>query len=152
MHAQVPQFIDIEDRIIGPFTLKQFGYLAAGAVVVGIFYMIFELWIVIIFGIPVFALSGALAFYTKNGRPFIYYAMSFLGYGVKQHIYVWKKPLEEYDIFFKQKTLEKEAMKKVEFTQSSIKKSGWSLDLFGKKEVAPQTELSPQEELQTPGK
>jgi len=38
MQYQVPQFIEVEDRIIGPLTLKQFLYLAfAGAI-------LFVLW------------------------------------------------------------------------------------------------------------
>lgn len=153
MHAQVPQFLDIEDRIIGPFTLKQFGYIAGGAIAVGGLYVFFQLWVVIFFGLPIIGLALALAFAPPiNGQPIINFLLGFLGFGIKQHIYVWNKPMEEYDVFFKQKTLEKEALKKVEFAQSSIKKSGWSLNLFGKKEVTPQTELTPQEELQIPGK
>jgi hypothetical protein len=31
MQFQVPQFLDVEDKIIGPFTIKQFLYLAGGA-------------------------------------------------------------------------------------------------------------------------
>ena len=31
MMFSVPQFIDVEDKIIGPLTLKQFIYLAGGA-------------------------------------------------------------------------------------------------------------------------
>lgn len=142
MHAQVPQFIDIEDKIIGPFTLKQFGYLAGGLAIAGMFYMFLTLAVAIIFGLPIVLFSLALAFYTINGRPFLYYVSSYLGYGIKQHIYIWQKPLEEYDVFLKQKSLEKkaQAIKIPEFAQSSIKKSSWSLDLFGKKEIFQKTE------------
>ena len=149
MHAQVPQFIDIEDKIIGPFTLKQFGYFAGGAIIIGIFYMLFKLYIVIIFGIPIAILSAALAFYKINGRPFLYYLKGFMGFGIKQHVYVWKKPLEEYDIFIQQKTTEKQSLilgKITEFAQTSLKRAGWSLNIFGKKAIIPKTELSAQEE------
>lgn len=149
MHAQVPQFIDIEDRIVGPLTLKQFGYIAGGTIIVGIFYMIFQLYIVIIFGIPIMALSVALAFFQINGRPFVYYLTASLGYGIKQHIYVWKKPMEEYDIFIQQKTTVKQPLlleRITEFAQTSLKKSGWSLNIFGKKDIVPKTEFSEQEE------
>lgn len=153
MHAQVPQFLDIEDRIIGPFTLKQFGYIAVGTVVVGGLYLFFQLWVVFVFGLPIAGLVLALAFAPPiNGQPLINFLLGFLGFGVKQHIYVWSKPMEEYEIFFKEKALEKEAMKKVEFAQSSIKKSNWSLNLFGRKEVTPseiilQTEKERAEEV-----
>ncbi|KKQ58753.1 MAG: hypothetical protein US79_C0003G0054 [Parcubacteria group bacterium GW2011_GWC1_38_17] len=149
MHAQVPQFIDIEDKIVGPFTLKQFGYLAGGSIAIGIMYTVFQFYIVIILGLPIIFLSLALAFYKINGRPFIFYLMSFFNFGLKQHIYIWEKPLEEYDIFIQQKTTEKQPLifeRITEFAQTSLKKAGWSLNVFGKKTVIPQTEISEQEE------
>lgn len=122
--------------------------------ITGMFYMFFTLTVTIIFGLPIVLFSLALAFYTINGRPFLYYVSSYLGFGIKQHIYVWQKPLEEYDVFLKQKSLEKQAqaIKIPEFAQSSIKKSSWSLDMFGKKEIsqkieAPQTEKERAEEI-----
>ena len=39
MQFNVPQFIDIEDKIIGPLTLKQFLFLVAGAG------LLFVLWL-----------------------------------------------------------------------------------------------------------
>ncbi|GAH87221.1 unnamed protein product, partial [marine sediment metagenome] len=33
MQFQVPQYIDIEDKVIGPFTIKQFLYIVVAAVV-----------------------------------------------------------------------------------------------------------------------
>lgn len=122
--------------------------------VVGIFYMFFTPVVIFIFGLPVILFSLALAFYTINGRPFLYYVINYLGFGIKQHVYVWQKPLEEYDVFLKQKTLEKQAqaIKIPEFAQSSIKKSSWSLDIFGKKDISqkiemPQTEKEKVEEI-----
>ncbi len=38
MQFSVPQFIDVEDKIIGPFTLKQFGFIFGGGLIdVGLF-------------------------------------------------------------------------------------------------------------------
>jgi hypothetical protein len=39
MRYQVPQFIDVEDKVIGPLTIKQFIYLAGGA---GMCFVIFH--------------------------------------------------------------------------------------------------------------
>lgn len=144
MHAQVPQFIDIEDRIVGPLTIRQFGYLAAGAVAVGILYMLFQLYVVIIFSLPIILLSLALAFYQINGRPFVYFLVGFLGYGLKQHIYIWKKPLEEYGIFIQQKTTEKQPIffeKVVEFAQSSLKKNRLELEFIRQKSRCAQNRI-----------
>ena len=39
MRFQVPQFIDIEDKIFGPLTFKQFVYLAGGG---GLAFLIYK--------------------------------------------------------------------------------------------------------------
>ena len=61
MQFQVPQFLDVEDKIIGPFTIKQFLYLAGG---VGLGYLCIRFvpllgWFL---GIGSVALGGALGY------------------------------------------------------------------------------------------
>ncbi len=57
MRYQVPQFIEIEDKIFGPLTLKQFIYLAGGGGLCLIFFSLLPLYIMVILSIPVIALS-----------------------------------------------------------------------------------------------
>lgn len=91
MQFNLPQFIDVEDRIVGPFTLKQILYLgAAGAVLFFAWYLL-EFWAFLLIAIPVGGLALALAFIQINGRPFIYYLGSFINYLRKPKLYVWKK-------------------------------------------------------------
>ena len=73
MQYQVPQFIDIEDRIIGPLTLKQFIYLAFAAAVLFVFWFLFKFYIWIIVALPITILAMAFAFLKINDRPFIYF-------------------------------------------------------------------------------
>lgn len=91
MQYQVPQFIDIEDKIIGPLTLKQFGYVAGAAFAVGMMYFFFKLWVVIFFGLPIVALALALAFVKVNNRPFIFFVKSFIMFNIKPQLYLWQK-------------------------------------------------------------
>ena len=88
---QVPQFIEIEDKIIGPLTLKQFLYLTAGAALLFIlyFFLTFVPWFIVALIIAPLAL--ALAFLKINGRPFIYFLMSAIGFIFKPKLYLWKK-------------------------------------------------------------
>ena len=73
MRFQVPQFIEIEDKIFGPLTLKQFIYLAGGGGISFVIYSIIPYIIVALFFIvPVMIFSVALAFYKINGKPFIF--------------------------------------------------------------------------------
>ncbi len=97
MRYQVPQFIEIEDKIFGPLTLKQFIYLAGGA---GVAYLIYALtntflpfFIIIIIAIPVLGFAVALAFYKINNKPFIEVVESAIKYYVGGKLYLWKKSL-----------------------------------------------------------
>lgn len=90
MQFQVPQFIETEDKIIGPLTLKQFGFIGGAALVVGLLFLVLEflLWILIavIFG----ALAAMLAFGKINGRPMIVYVSAFWATLWKPKVYVFK--------------------------------------------------------------
>lgn len=91
MRFQVPQFIEIEDKIFGPLTFKQFIYLVGGGGGVFILYALLPLWLAIIFGIPVAVFSLALAFYKVHNQPFIKVVESAFRYLVSSKLYLWKK-------------------------------------------------------------
>jgi len=93
MQFQVPQFIDIEDKVIGPLTIKQFLYLLAGGVVVFILYKTLNLFATIILGIPIIGIAIALAFAKIGNQPFIGFLKNFIGFIRKPDFYVWKKPM-----------------------------------------------------------
>lgn len=86
---QVPQFIEVEDKIFGPLTLKQFVYLAGGGGLILMFFSLLPLWLTVILAIPVVALSATLAFYQVNGRPFIHVLEHGFGYLVGSKLYLW---------------------------------------------------------------
>ena len=48
MQYQLPQFIDIEDKIVGPLTFKQFIYIAGGAGICFIAYRLLPFWVAVI--------------------------------------------------------------------------------------------------------
>ncbi len=89
MQFQVPQFIDIEDKIFGPLTLKQFLYLAgAGA---ASFILFFALQTPVWIGVTIvlFVLAGALAFIHYNGQTMIVVLGSILRFLWFPKFYVW---------------------------------------------------------------
>jgi PrgI family protein len=90
MRFEVPQFIEIEDKIVGPFTWKQFVFLAGGAGIIIILLKLGFIFFVVI-GIPVAALSASLAFHRVNNRPFLIFLESFLTYTTKKKLYLWRK-------------------------------------------------------------
>ncbi len=91
MRFEVPQFIEIEDKIIGPLTWKQFVYLAGGAGVLIILYFTLPFIFFVMIGLPFGALSASLAFHKINNRPFSVFLESFFGYVTKAKLYLWRK-------------------------------------------------------------
>jgi hypothetical protein len=88
---QVPQFIEVEDKIFGPLTLKQFIYLAGGGGFCLLMFSTLPVYLTILFGIPVLALAGALAFFSVNGRPLIHAMEHAFGYFLGSKLYLWQK-------------------------------------------------------------
>lgn len=92
MQFQVPQFIESEARIVGPLSLKQFLYLAAGAAVLFITFFIFAFPLWIVMATVVTSIAGSLAFLKVNGRPFPLLFRYAAGYFLKPRIYLWQQP------------------------------------------------------------
>ena len=90
MRFQVPQFTEVEDRIIGPLTFKQFIYLAGAAGAIVVLFTLLPKFLAIILGLPIAALGGLLAFYKVNNQPFIHVVESFIKYSVTSKLYLWK--------------------------------------------------------------
>jgi hypothetical protein len=96
MQFRVPQFIDIEDKVIGPLTLKQFGYIVgAGGVSFIIWTFIPIHFLAILLIIPVAGLFLALAFVKYNNRSFGEFLESMFTYYTGAKIYTWKQPTPE---------------------------------------------------------
>ncbi|MBI2670265.1 MAG: PrgI family protein [Candidatus Yanofskybacteria bacterium] len=92
MRFQVPQFIETETKIVGPFTFKQFLFLAVGAVIIFILqYVITSFTFLIIVALPIAALSIALAFYRIDGIPLPQYLLMALSYATGAKRYQFTK-------------------------------------------------------------
>lgn len=98
MRRDVPQFIDIEDKIIGPLSFKQAIYVAGG---VGAAWSIFAILskvtldipflIKAILAVPFLGAGLALAFLQMNKRPLVLYLESFFKYQLNPKQFIWRK-------------------------------------------------------------
>jgi hypothetical protein len=88
---QVPQFIDVEDKIIGPLTLKQFLYLVGGGAIIIIARALFVPILFYAITLVVGAISVGLAFFKVNGVPLPTIISSAFFYFSKPHLYIWKQ-------------------------------------------------------------
>ena len=122
MQYQVPQFIEVEDKIFGPLTFKQFIYLLAGG---GLCLML-----ALFLAMPVVALAFALAFYEVNGRPFIVAIEHGFYYAVSKKLYLWKqRPPETKAPVDASLTPALVTGNIPKLTQSKLKDLSWSLNI-----------------------
>ncbi len=129
MQFQVPQFIEVEDKIFGRLTFKQFLYVAGGGAGSFILYQILPGFIAFPAIVAFAGLSLALAFYKVNERPFVFALQAWFKYQLGPKLYTWHredKPVKkEADLVLpKQQPL---SIDKV--SRSKLKDLAWSLDI-----------------------
>ncbi len=90
MQHQTPQFIDIEDKVVGPFTVKQFIYLIAGGGAAFLLFRFLPFFLFLVVATPIVSLFLALAFYKHNERPFVHLVESVFKYLVNTRLYLWR--------------------------------------------------------------
>lgn len=88
---QVPQFIDKKPKIVGPFTLSQFFYVAVAAGIVFASFYIFNLFIWVIVSIVFVSIGVGLAFVKVNGRDLPLVVKDGIGFFLKPRMYTWQK-------------------------------------------------------------
>lgn len=125
---QVPQFLDVEDRLFGPFTTKQFLYAAGG---IGLFFISWALLpriLAILIGVPALAFFMSLAFLKVNNRPFAMTVESAIQYFFASKLYIWNK--------IDKKPTKKDTVEKTntsfyvpKLSESKLKDISWELDI-----------------------
>ena len=89
MQFQIPQFIEVEDKIFGPLTFRQFVYIVGG---LGASYLLYRV-LPFIIALPligvIMGLASALAFFQYNGRPFIIALEHGFYFLVHPKLYLW---------------------------------------------------------------
>ncbi len=89
----VPQYIDVEDKIVGPLTWKHLGWMFGGGGLALVAFMMLDTMTFFIVAVPIILLTIALAFYKPNGVPFV----EFIGYGFtfffRPKTYTWQREI-----------------------------------------------------------
>jgi hypothetical protein len=131
MRFQIPQFIDVEDKIFGPFTLKQFIYLAGGAAVAVVAVVFWGLFFGLLVSSPIVVLALALAFYKINNRPFVHTMESAFKYVIKDKLYIWhkKEPDEESEQSEAASNKKYSSLVVPNLSGSKLKDMNWELDV-----------------------
>ncbi len=91
MKFQVPQFIETETKLIGPFTLKQFLWIASGGAIIFLLFLTLNTFVFFVVAIPVAAFFAALAFVKVNDTPLMNYILYGVMYFMNAKQYIFKK-------------------------------------------------------------
>lgn len=90
MQFQVPQFIETEDKVVGPLSLRQFAYVGGAAVAILLLYFLLATWLWFIFSLIIAAVGAGLAFVRINGRSLLRVASSAASFYWRPQIYLWQ--------------------------------------------------------------
>lgn len=101
MRFQIPQFIETEVKIVGPFTLMQFLWVAGGAAILFLLFMFTKGFLFIALALPIAAIFIAMAFVKIDGVPLLVYASYGLSYILNPKKYIFKKDTENQNSNFK---------------------------------------------------
>ena len=130
MRFQVPQFIEVEDKIFGPLTLKQFIYVAGGA---GLAFVVYRILPSLVFSfvpiVAILAFSAAMAFYKVNNKPFIFLVEAAFKYFFGTKLYIWKKEDRKAVDNATQEAKEYAGIMVPKMSDSKLKDLTWSLDI-----------------------
>lgn len=120
MQFPVPQFTDVEDKIIGPLSVKQFGILFGAGVVVFLPYSVTKSVVVlIVFGALVGLPAIFLAFGSINGRPMYKSIGYFLEYTFSPKVLVFHKEPLSSSVITKARNEKVEIVKQKEVSKPS---------------------------------
>lgn len=95
----VPQFLDVEAKIIGPITARQFLIMLGVLLLEFIIYRLFlNIFIVIALGVPILGIGLIFSFAKVNGQPFHFIVLNFIQTFRKPHLRIWDKTLSDADV------------------------------------------------------
>ena len=136
MQFQVPQFIEVEDKIFGPLTFKQFVYVAGGLGACYLFWKILPVFISAPLIVMTLALAAVLAFFKFNGRPFITGLEHGFYFLLRSKLYLWRNDESGRDrVATKKQILEsaqardKSLVHVPSLSDSKLHDLAWSLDI-----------------------
>ncbi|MBI5733472.1 MAG: PrgI family protein [Candidatus Kerfeldbacteria bacterium] len=94
----VPQFIDVEDKIMGPITTRQFLIVLAAGLLTFLEYKLADFSLFIIEALVTLSISIVLAFVKVNGMPAHFFLLNMLQNFKRPRVRVWQKYVSEVEL------------------------------------------------------
>ena len=122
----IPQFIDVEDKIIGPITTRQFIIILTGFVLMAISYKIFDFALFLATSIILLIIIVVFAFIKINGRPFHFFLINVTQTFKRSKLRTWNngdKPASDNNQLSKDDIANKNSLKPANFKPKKIVES-----------------------------
>lgn len=87
---QVPQFIETEDKVVGPLTWRQFAYIAGAGIVSVILFLLLTPLVWFMLTLVIAAVALPIAFVPVNGRPMVVFLRALFDNIWRPKIYVFQ--------------------------------------------------------------
>ncbi len=87
----VPQFISVENKIIGPITSRQFILFLLAGFLIFICYKLSDFGLFLFEAVIILGISSLFAFYKPNGQLFHIFLIAFIKTLKKPALRIWKK-------------------------------------------------------------
>lgn len=136
MEYQVPQFIEVEDRIVGQLTLRQFIYVGGGIGLCILYFSYLPFIFAVLLAIPTIGFVVALAFYKINGKPFIDVLEAGFNYYTHSKLFLWQHGTEKQNASTQTAApIEPAKRATPKLTRGKLSELAWSLDVQGTKDI-----------------
>lgn len=96
MQFVVPQFIEVESKIIGPISARQFVIMLVGGAFIFLLYKLAPLWLLVIGSILIMALVIIFGFAKVNSQPFHWFFLNLVQTFRRPRLRLWYR--EEFKI------------------------------------------------------
>lgn len=94
----VPQFIDAEDKILGPLTARQFIELLVTVLILAVMFKLMPFVWFIVSGVPFFIIGVIFTFVPINGQPFHFFMLNLIQTFRRPKLRVWDKQLNDAEL------------------------------------------------------
>ncbi len=99
----VPQFIDVEDKIFGPITVRQFLILLGAGLVIFISYKLADFTLFVIIALVIGSLAVTFSFVKVNGQDFHYVILNIIQTLRHPALRIWRKDYSDKELDYLRK-------------------------------------------------
>ena len=128
MQYGVPQFINVEDKIVGPFTGKQTICLIIGGGLLMLIFSVFDFIFFAIAAVFIIPATLAFAFWKPKGISIPRLILNRVNFGISNHLYVWRREPDARMFKTTQKIKSAKEVVEKDVSKNRIRELAWLLD------------------------